>query len=1124
MSEFPQHQEGLIERLIDWSARNRFLVFSLVLTLFAGGLYCVKRTPLDAIPDLSDVQVVVFTSWEGRSPNLVEDQITYPIVSKLVAAPGVRVVRGFSFFGYSFVYVIFEDGTENYWARSRVLEYMQGLQGQLPPGVAPVLGPDATGVGWGFQYALVDRSGKHDPADLRSFQDWYLRYWLQSIEGVAEVATFGGYEKQYQIDVDPARLSAQGITLERIVEAVRAANNDVGGRELERNGTTYMIRGRGYVTSLGDLREVVVGASHDGTPLRLRDVAKNIAIGPEMRRGAGDFNGQGETAGGIVVVRYGQNVLTVIDRVKERIKEIRPSLPEGVEIVTTYDRSDLIRRAIGTLQHTLIEEAIIVSIVVLIFLLDFGGAVRAVITLPIAVALAFIPMYYMGLTANIMSLGGIAIAMGAMVDEAVVMVENVHKHLEHAPPGIGKKERQEIIIAACKQLGKPLFFALLIITVSFLPVFALESQEGRLFKPLAFTKTFSMAWAAFLSITIGPALIVMMTGKRVIPESRHPISRVLQRVYYPWVSALMRRRFLSIALAAIAVGSAIPVYRMLGSEFMPPLNEGSVLYMPTTLPTVSIGEAKRLMQIQDRALAAIPEVLTVHGKAGRAETATDPAPMEMFETVIQLKPESEWRTVARPRWYSTWASESVKSALRRVWPDSRPLSWDELITEMDQTLKLPGQVNAWTMPIRNRIDMQATGVRTPVGIKILGKDLGVIADLGRQIENVIREVPGTRSVFAERTTGGLYLDIVPRRADIARFGLNTEDVLMAVETAIGGMAIDRTIEGRERYSINVRYSRELRESPEQLARVLLPVPMAANAMPGALPRQVPLGDVADIKIVGGPPMIRNEDGNLTGWVYVDMAGRDIGGYVEDARAAVKAKVENAGLLPAGYTLVWTGQYEFMIRQWERMKIILPLTGVLIFFLLYLNFRSIPATLIIMLSIPFAMTGSFWMLWHMGYNLSAAVWVGVIALAGLAAQTGIVMLVYLEEAFHTWQRAGRMKTQHDLFEAITYGAVQRVRPKLMTVMTMLMGLLPLLWSHGAGADVMQRIAAPMIGGLITSSILTLEIVPAIYSLWRGRQVTWVKGPRPPRRSWSDLSESFHAAERESAKAVATRRPV
>ena len=1078
----PSHHDSLIERIIEWSARNTFIVFLIVGVLLMLGVYCMKRTPLDAIPDMSDVQVIVYTTWEGRSPNLVEDQVTYPIVTKLISAPNVKVVRGFSFFGYSFVYVIFEDGTDIYWARSRVLEYMQGLQGGLPPNVTPVWGPDATGVGWGFQYALVDRSGQHDPADLRSFQDWYLRYWLQSIEGVAEVASFGGFEKQYQVEIDPSKLIAFNIPLDRIVEAIRRSNNDVGGRELERNGTTYLIRGRGYVKSVEDLRQVVVGTEpHHGTPLLLGNVAANISIGPEMRRGASDFNGEGEVAGGVVVVRYGQNVLTVIDRVKQKLEEIKPSLPKGVEVVTTYDRSDLIHRSIDTLKRTLIEESIIVSLVVILFLLDIGGAMRAIITLPLAVTLSFIPMYYMGLSANIMSLGGIAIAIGAMVDEAVVMVENVHKRLEFAPAGIDRAARKEIIISACKQLGKPLFFSLLIITVSFMPVFTLEAQEGRLFKPLAYTKTFSMAWAAFLSITIGPALITLLTRSHTIPEKRHPVSRVLQKLYYPWVSALMRRRKLSIAIALVAVASSVPVYMKLGREFMPPLNEGSILYMPTTLPTISVTEAVRLMQLQDRIIKSFPEVLTVHGKAGRAETATDPAPMEMFETVIQLKPESEWRP---------------------------GMTYKKLIAELDKATKLPGTVNAWTMPIKNRIDMQATGIRTPVGIKIFGSDLDEIAKLGEHLEHVIRDVPGTRSVFAERTTGGLFLDIEPRRDAIARYGLNVEDVLMMVETAIGGMAVDRTIEGRERYSINVRYSRELREDPDQLKQVLVPISMGGA---DGMIAQIPLGQLADITIRKGAPVIRDEDGGLTGWVYIDITDRDIGSYVDDAKKAVSDKIEKAGLLPQGYRFVWTGQYEFMLRVKARLKIVLPLTLVLIFTLLYLNFRSLPATFIILLSIPFALTGSFWMLKFLGFNLSIAVWVGVIALAGLAAQTGIIMIVYLEEAFHTWQRAGRMNTQYDLFEAITYGAVQRIRPKVMTVSTMLLGLLPLLWSHGAGADVMQRIAAPMIGGLITSSILTLEIVPAIYSLWRGRHVQWIEGPRPPRKTWDELSEEFHAAE-------------
>lgn len=1119
-----QHRESLIERIIGWSAHNKFMVFTLVGTLTLGGVFCLRNTPLDAIPDLTDVQVIVFTQWEGRSPNLVEDQVTYPIVTKLISAPKVRTVRGYSFFGYSFVYVIFQDDTDIYWARSRVLEYMQGLAGSLPPGVTPTLGPDATGVGWGFQYALVDKSGKRDLADLRSFQHWHLRYWIQSVEGVAEVATIGGFERQYQVEIDPDRLLAYGVPISRVVAAIRSANNDVGGRELEQNGTTYLVRGKGYIQSLEDLRLVVVGADARGTPILLRDVARNIAFGPEMRRGASDFNGEGETTGGIVVVRFGQNVLQVIDRIKAKLEEIGPSLPEGVEIVTTYDRSDLINRSIHTLTRTIIEESIIVSIIIVIFLLDLGGAARAIITLPIAVSLAFIPMYFMGLTANIMSLAGIAISIGVLCDEALALVENVHKKLEYAPPGLGRAERQEIIIESCKQLGKPLFFALLVITVSFMPVFTLESQEGRMFKPLAYTKTFTMAWAAFLSITIGPALIVLMTGAKVVPEHRHPISRLLHRIYYPWVSMLMRRRILSVAIAVVAVASSFPVYKRLGSEFMPPLNEGTILYMPTSLPTMSITEATRVMQIQDRILKQFPEVLTVHGKAGRSETATDPAPLEMFETVVQLRPEEEWRTLPRERWYSGWAPDWLRPILRPIWPDRGRMTWDELITEMDEALQIPGQVNAWTMPIKGRIDMLTTGIRTPIGIKIFGPDLDEIRKLGERIESVMRGIPGTRSVFAERTTGGYYLDIIPRRAEIARYGLNVEDVLMQVETSIGGMAIARTIEGRERYTINVRYSRELRDDAERLRRVLVPVQanpsgggaaaaegMGASPAAGG-PQQVPLGHLADFRTTTGPPVIRNENGSLTGWVYVDMTGRDIGGYVEEAKAAVAEKIERAGLLPAGYRLEWSGQYEHMLRVRERLRLVVPVTLAIIFVLLYANFKSVAETLIILLSIPFAMTGSIWFLWMMGYNMSIAVWVGIIALAGLAAQTGTVMIIYLDEAFDAYRRAGRMRTQHDLLEAITYGAVQRVRPKLMTVGTTIMALLPALWAHGAGAEAIQRIAAPMVGGLITSTILTLEIVPAIYSLWRGREVEWVKGPRPTRKTWDELSEIFVGLEK------------
>lgn len=1113
-------RDGIIEKIIEWSIRNKFMVFLAIGALFIGGVWCIKNTPLDAIPDLSDTQVIVFTQWEGRSPNLVEDQITYPIVTKLISAPKVRVVRGYSFFGYSFVYVIFEDGTDIYWARSRVLEYLQGLSNELPSGVTPTLGPDASGVGWGFQYALVDRSGKHDLSQIRSFQDWHLRYWLQSVEGVSEVATFGGYQKQYQVELDPDKLLSYGVSINQIVSAIRRANNDVGGRELEHFGTSYLVRGIGYIKNIDDLRLVSVGTDKRGNPILLKNIARSISLGPEMRRGAGDFNGEGETVGGIVVIRHGQNVLQVIERLKFKLQEVKSSFPEGIEFVVTYDRSDLIKRSVHTLTRTLIEESIVVSIIVIIFLLDFGGAVRAIITLPIAVVFSFIPMYFMGLTANIMSLAGIAISIGVLCDEAVVMVENVHKHLEHAPPDITADERRKIVIDACKQLGKPMFFALLVITVSFLPVFTLEAQEGRLFKPLAYTKTFTIASAALLSVTLGPALIVMMVRSFVIPEHKHPVSRFLHRIYYPWVSALMRRRFLSITIAIIAVISSIPIFFKLGSEFMPPLNEGTILYMPTTLPSVSITEATRIMQIQDKILKQFPEVLTVHGKVGRSETATDPAPIEMFETVIQLKPQDQWRKVKIKRWYSDWAPEWGKHVLRKIWKEERPMRWEELVREMDEALQIPGVVNAWTMPIKARIDMLSTGIRTQVGVKILGNDLVKIGEIAKHVESIVRNVPGTRSVYAERTTGGFYIDIIPDRSLCARYGLNPEDVLEIVETAIGGMAIDRTIEGRERYSINLRFSRELRDDVEKIKRIPVPVKNnnsmldSSNASTmrvggaieaGSKSAFVPLGQLANIKITQGPPLIKNEDGALSAWVYIDVADRDLGSYVADAKKVVSESLK--GILPSGYRLEWTGQYEYMIRVKERLKIVVPLTIIIIFILLYLNFKSVVETLIIFLSIPFAMTGSIWMLYLMGYHLSIAVWVGIIALAGLAAQTGTVMIIYLDEAFNLWKQAGRMKTQHDLFEAITYGAVQRVRPKLMTVSMIIIGLVPALWAEGAGAEAIQRIAAPMVGGLITSAILTLEIVPAIYSIWRGKEVAWIKDIPHSKKSWEELSQEF-----------------
>ncbi len=1123
----------MIERIIEFSARNQFIVYLLVALMLVAGLWAIRTVPLDAIPDLTDTQVIIFTEWMGRSPSLVEDQITYPIASAMLSAPRVNVVRGQSMFGMSFIYVIFEDGTDVYWARSRVLEYLSQLQGKLPAGVTPQLGPDATGVGWVYEYALVDTSGKHDLAELRAFQDWHLRYWLASVPGVAEVASVGGFEKQYQVDLDPNRLLAYRLPVSDVVAAIRAGNSDVGGRSLEMAGKEYVVRGRGYITSTRQLEQVVVGRRSDGTPLLLGDVA-NVHLGPEMRRGLTELDGQGEVVGGIVVMRHGENALNVIRRVKDKIEEIRPGLPPGVKLVTTYDRSALIERSIATLRRTLIEEAIIVSLVIIVFLLHVPSALRAIITLPIAVLLAFIPMRLMGLTANIMSLGGIAIAVGAMVDEAVVMIENVHKKLEHAPPGA---DRKELVIQACKEIGRPLFFALMVITVSFLPVFTLEAQEGRLFKPLAYTKTFSMFGAALLSITLAPALMVLLAPKHIVPESRHPVSRTLQRYYYPWMNALMRRRFLSITLALVAVASCVPLLGKLGSEFMPPLNERDILYMPSTLPGISITQAGALLQVQDKLIKEFPEVERVFGKSGRAMTATDPAPLDMMETTILLKPEGQWRKVHRHRWYSSWAPQWLKRGLRHIWPEETGITWEELKDALDEHLRLPGVSNLWTMPIKARTDMLTTGIRSPVGIKIFGPRLDEIEKIGRQLETVLKGVPGTRSAFAERTTGGYYVDISPRREAAARYGLSVQQVQDIVETAVGGTPIGTTIEGPERFTISVRYARELRDDLDQLSRVLVPLPSGAQPAsaaggftpeggraPGAMessggamggiggaageavipesgasapalpqwsrgydtPRvgaAVPLGQIADIVVSTGPAMIKDEGASLTGWVYVDVSGRDIGGYVESAKKIVADRV----MMPSGYYLSWTGQYEFMQRIRQRLTIVVPITVLIIIVMLYLNSGSAAATGIVLLSVPFALTGSIWMLYLLHYNLSIAVWVGIIALAGLAAETGVVMIVYLDEAYHRYKAEGRMNNQHDLFHAITEGAVQRIRPKLMTVMCIFAGLLPLMWAHGSGADVMRRIAAPMIGGVITSSILTLEIVPAIYSLWRGRSV-------------------------------------
>ncbi len=1043
----------MIRRLIHFSAHNRLLVIMLTAAAVAYAVYAMKNIRLDAIPDLSDTQIIVFTKWD-RSPDIVEDQVTYPIITALLGAPKVKAIRGFSDFGFSYVYVIFQDGTDIYWARSRVVEYLSKLQGQLPAGVTPELGPDATGVGWVFQYALVDKSGKHSLADLRSFQDWNLRYALQSVPGVSEVASLGGFQKQYQVTVDPVKLQAFGLGLMEIADAIKRSNNEVGARLIEWSGREFMVRGRGYVTATDDLGKVVVKASKTGTPVLLRDVA-DIALGPQLRRGVADLNGEGDTVGGIVVMRHGENALNVIERVKEKLKEIKPSLPEGVEVLTTYDRSELIQQSIDGLKHDLIVEMIIVSVVILFFLWHIPSALVPIITIPVSVALAFIPMYFMGITSNIMSLAGIAISIGVLVDGAIVEVENAYKKLERWQEDGGKGDFHAVRLEALMEVGPSVFFSLLVIAVAFLPVFTLVEQEGRLFKPLAYTKTLAMALAAVLAVTLDPAVRMLFTRMkpfkfwplnpfvvgRYYPEEKHPVSRVLFWLYEGPCRLALRWPKTVIALAVLIVATTVPVYLKLGHEFMPPLNEGTILYMPTTLPGLSVTEAARLMQIEDRILKSFPEVVSVHGKAGRADTATDPAPFSMMETVVQLKPKSQWRP---------------------------GMTWEKLIAEMDAALQLPGNVNAWTMPIKGRIDMLSTGVRTPVGIKILGANLDEIQRIGERIENVLRNISGTRSVFAERVAGGFFVDIIPKREELARYGLTIDDVHMVLMSAIGGETISTTIEGRERYTINLRYPRDLRAELDQLERVLVKTMMG---------RQVPLGDLTDIKLTTGPAMIRDENGMLAGYVFVDIAGRDIGGYVEEAKKTVDA----AKLTPTGYHLVWSGQYENMLRVRERLKIVVPVTLALIFLLLYANTKSAFKTLVVMLAVPFSLVGAVWLLWLLGYNVSIAVWVGMIALAGLDAETGVFMLLFLDLSYAD----AKPRTLPELHEAIIHGAVKRIRPKLMTVAAATMGLMPIMWSVGTGADMMKRVAAPMVGGLVTSFIMELLVYPAIYLLWKRR---------------------------------------
>jgi len=1057
------YRDGFVEKIIDFSARNKFLVLLLVFSAILASLWSIKNIPLDAIPDLSDTQVIIYSRWD-RSPDIIEDQVTYPIVTAMLGAPRVKAIRGFSDFGFSYVYIIFQDGTDIYWARSRTLEYLSKILPRLPEGVRTELGPDASGVGWVYQYALVDKSGQHDLQELRSFQDWYLRYHLQSVPGVAEVASLGGFVKQYQITVDPNKLLAYNIPLNMVIEAIRKGNQEVGGRLLEFSGAEYMVRGRGYAKSVKDFEDIVVGVDKNGTPILVKNIA-TVSIGPEIRRGLADLNGEGDVVTGTVVMRYGENALTVIDRVKAKIREVEPSFPEGVELVTLYDRSELIKESIQTLKRKLIEEMIVVALVIILFLWHFRSAMIPIFTLPIAVLISFIPMYGMKLTSNIMSLGGIAIAIGAMVDASIVLIENAHKRIEQWKTEGRKEPYNEVLIRAAKEVGRPIFFSLLVIAVSFIPIFSLEAQEGRLFKPLAFTKNYAMAFAALLAITLAPALMLIFIrekkfdfkpvwfnrivtffgGGEIHAEEHHPVSRVLFRIYEPIVRWVVDHRKRVITTAVILVLLTIPMFFLIGQEFMPQLNEGVILYMPTTLPGISVTEVQRLLQTQDKVLRSFDEVESVFGKAGRIESSTDPAPFSMMETVVVLKPQKEWK---------------------------RKISYEALINEMDQALKIPGTTNAWTMPIKNRIDMLTTGVRTPIGIKILGADVKKIEDIGIHLEMILKEIKGTRSIYAERVSGGYFLDFELKREELARYGLSVEDAQMVVMSAIGGENITTTVEGRERYPVNVRYGRELREDVEKLKRVLVPTPLGQH---------IPLVQIADIVLRSGPAMLRNENGLLAGYVYVDIAGRDMGGYVTDAKRIVREKLK----LPTGYALVWSGQYEFMERVRQRLTIVVPVTLFIIFFLLYMNTKSLVKTGIVLLAVPFSLIGALWLLWVLGYNMSIAVWVGLIALAGVDAETGVIMLLYLDLAYDEAKRKKLLNSFNDLKEAIVHGAVKRIRPKMMTVGTTFMGLLPIMWaaSWETGADVMKRIAAPMVGGIFTSFVMELLVYPAIYAVWK-----------------------------------------
>jgi Cu(I)/Ag(I) efflux system membrane protein CusA/SilA len=1056
----PSSEHGVIGRIIDLSLGNRFLVLLAALFVGIGGSYAVSRIPLDAIPDLSDVQVIVFTEYPGQAPRIVEDQVTYPITTKMLSVPFAKVVRGYSFFNFSFVYVLFEDGTDMYWARSRVLEYLSQLQGQLPRGVTPQLGPDATGVGWAFMYVL--NSPDRDLQQLRSIQDWYLKYELTALDGVSEVASVGGFVKQYQVTVAPEKLRAYDIPLGRIRQAIQRSNNEVGGRVMEMSETEYILRVKGYISDPEELAMTTVGARPDGTPIRISDLG-TVSLGPDMRRGIAEWNGMGETVGGIVVIRYGANALDVIHRVKDKLAELEKGLPEDVEISVAYDRSTLIERSITTLREKLIEESIAVSLVCIAFLFHFRSALVAILTLPMAVLMAFIIMYGQGIGANIMSLGGIAIAVGAMVDAVIIMIENAHKHLERDR---GSKPHWSIIRDASIEVGPTLFYSLLVITVSFMPVFTLEAQEGRLFKPLAFTKTYAMATAAFLSITLAPVLMGYFIRGRIRPEEENPLNRFLIAVYHPLIEFILRHKNLCwamIAAAALTVAATWWPYSRLGSEFMPPLYEGDLLYMPTTLPGISVTKARELLQQTDRIIKKFPEVHHVFGKIGRADTATDPAPLTMIETTIMLKPEEEWPAVD--------ITDMAGSLVAH-----RPRTDDELVDAMNAAIKFPGVTNAWTMPIKTRIDMLSTGIKTPVGIKVSGADLSVLQRIGEQIEAVVRRIPGTLSVYAERVAGGNYINFTIDRREIGRYGLNVADVQDVIASAIGGMNVSTTVEGLERYPINLRYPRELRDNLDLLREILVPTSMGQH---------IPLGQLASLEVSKGPPSVKSENSRPNTWIYVDIRDIDVGTYVQRAQQIVAEALQNGEIeLPAGYNIVWSGQYEYMLRAQRRLMIVVPITLLIIVLIIYLNTRSAFETFIVLLAVPFSLVGAIWLIWFLDYNMSIAVWVGIIALAGLDAETGVVMLLYLNVSYREWIERGTMANLGDLREAIYHGAVQRVRPKAMTVSVILAGLMPILWSHGTGADVMKRIAVPMVGGVTTSFLMELLVYPAIFFVWRG----------------------------------------